>query len=656
MPRPFASPWLSLMMKEQEIRQGWERFIEDGTISKALRGVVVASWQRSQSHGIPVERNEAPLAPEAELMQRRSAHAALLEAARPALNQVCLFLGEANSMIILTDSSGLVLETAGDPRTIDFGQQIHLEQGGSWKEADIGTNAIGTAIAESRPVQIHGLEHFCSDVKRWTCAATPIWHPTDGELLGVIDISGPVRTFNPQSLALAVALGRQIEGTLAQSIEYDHERLLRYFMMKRSRWANVDVLAIDQHGKIVFGPECVLQNLEREQPGLISNGCVSSLKNVRPTAWSVRLNELLPNTSTELVVDHGRQLGAILVLQKERRRSAWISPQVMTERLFDFEEILGESAVMQKTRERARKMAMAAAPILIEGETGVGKELFARAIYGASQAACGPFVPVNCGGMPRDLVGSEIFGYAKGAFTGAKEQGHAGKIEAADGGVLCLDEIGEMPLDLQPYLLRVLEDGVVYRIGSNEGRAVRIRLVAMTHRDLLAEVNAGRFRRDLYYRIASMRVLIPPLRDRGDDVVLLAHHFAGLAAASLDRPVPRFDDKVLDLFRAYSWPGNVRELRNVIENMILLGDSSELQIEDVPMEVHRQVDSPVAALALEQSSSASPHLKQNERAVIESALAKTGGKLTAAAKLLGIARATLYRKLAHYGIVRSSRD
>jgi sigma-54 dependent transcriptional regulator, acetoin dehydrogenase operon transcriptional activator AcoR len=644
------------MMNEQEIRQGWERFIENGTVSKALRGVVVASWQRSQSHGIPVERNEAPLAPEAEVTQRRSAQAALLEAARPALSQACLFLGEANSMIILTDSSGLVLETAGDPRTIDFGQVIHLEQGGSWKEADIGTNAIGTAIAESRPVQIHGLEHFCCEVKRWTCAATPIWHPTNGELLGVVDISGPVRTFHPHSLALAVALGRQIESTIAESIEYDHERLLRYFIMKRSRWANVDVLAIDQQGKILFAPECVLQNLEREQPGLISNGCISSLKNLRPAAWPVRLNELLPNTSTELVVDHNRQLGAILVLQKERRRSASTLPRVMTERLLEFEEILGESAVMLKTRERARKMAMTGAPILIEGETGVGKELFARAIYGASQTACGPFVPVNCGGIPRDLVGSEIFGYAKGAFTGAKEQGHAGKIEAADGGVLCLDEIGEMPLDLQPFLLRVLEDGVVYRIGSNEGRAVRIRLVAMTHRDLLVEVNAGRFRRDLYYRIASMRLLIPPLRDRGDDIVLLARHFAGLAAASLDRPVPRFGDKVLEFFRAYSWPGNVRELRNVIENMILLGDSRELQIEDVPIEVRRQVDPPVAALALEQSSPTSPQLKQNERAVIESALAKTGGKLTAAAKLLGIARATLYRKLAHYGIVRSARD
>jgi sigma-54 dependent transcriptional regulator, acetoin dehydrogenase operon transcriptional activator AcoR len=642
-------------MKEQEIRKGWEGFIENGTVSKALRGVVVASWQRSQSHGIPVGRNEAPLATQAELTQRRSVHADLLEAALPVLNQARLFLVEANSMIILTDSSGLVLETAGDPRTVDFGQVIHLEQGGHWKEADIGTNAIGTAIAESRPVQIHGLEHFCSEVKRWTCAATPIWHPTSGELLGVVDISGPVRIFNPQSLALAVALGRQIEGALAQSIECDRERLLRYFMMKRSRWANVDVLAIDQHGKIVFGPECLLQNLEREQPGLISNGCISSLKNVRPAAWPARLNELLPNTSTELVVDHNRQLGAILVLQKERRRSASILPRVITERRLEFEEILGESSVMQKTRERARKMATAGAPILIEGETGVGKELFARAIYGASQTARGPFVPVNCGGMSRDLVGSEIFGYAKGAFTGAKEQGHAGKIEAADGGVLCLDEIGEMPLDLQPFLLRVLEDGVVYRLGSNEGQAVRIRLVAMTHRDLLAEVDAGRFRRDLYYRIASMRLLIPPLRDREDDVVLLAHHFASLVAAGLNRPVPHLDDEVLELFRAYSWPGNVRELRNVIENMVLLGESSELRIEDVPVEVRRQV-TPFAARAQEPSLSASPKLKQNERAAIESALAKTGGKLTAAAKLLGIARATLYRKLAHYGIARSTRD
>ncbi len=641
------------MMKDQEIRKGWEGFIEKGTVSKALRPVVVASWQRSQSHGIPVSRNEAPLAPEVELTQSLSAHRCLLEAARPVLNQARLFLADANSMIILTDSSGVVLETAGDPRAIDFGRLIHLEQGGHWQEADIGTNAIGTAIAEANPVQIHGLEHFCSDVKRWTCAATPIWHPQEAELLGVVDISGPVRTFNPQSLAFAVALGRQIEGRLAQAIEYDHERLLHHVVMKRSLWSNTDVVAIDRHGRIVFGPESVLQNLERERPGLIANGRVSFLKNLLPSAWSVRLSELLPNSSTELVVDHDRQLGAILVLHKRRPRSVSIQTQPIRERLVPFEEILGESAIMQLTRERAQKMATFSAPILIEGETGVGKELFARAIYGASQAAGGPFVPVNCGGIPRDLVGSELFGYAEGAFTGAKHQGHTGKIEAADGGVLCLDEIGEMPLDLQPFLLRVLEDGVIYRVGSNDGRPVCIRLLALTHRDLLAEVNAGRFRRDLYYRIAPMRLSIPPLRDRGEDVGLLVHHFARLAAAGLGRTEPRFDSKVLALFRAYSWPGNVRELRSVIENMILLGDPNLLRIEDVPIEVRRQVNPPLAAPALEPSLSASPKLKQNECAAIESALATTGGRLAAAAKLLGISRSTLYRKLDRYGIARS---
>jgi transcriptional regulator of acetoin/glycerol metabolism len=266
------------------------------------------------------------------------------------LNQARLFLADANSMIILTDSSGVVLETEGDPRTLDFGQMIHLEQGGRWQEADIGTNAIGTAIAEAKPVQIHGLEHFCSDVKRWTCAATPIWHPREGELLGVIDISGPAQTFNPQSLAFAVALGRQIEGRLAQSIEYDHERLLHHVMMKRSLWANAEFIAIDQHGRIVFGPESVLQNLEREQPGLIAEGRISLLQNIMLPAWSVRLNELLPNSSTELVIDHDRQLGAILVLHKRRQRSVSIQLPPMSERRLQFEEILGESAIMRLTR------------------------------------------------------------------------------------------------------------------------------------------------------------------------------------------------------------------------------------------------------------------------------------------------------------------
>jgi sigma-54 dependent transcriptional regulator, acetoin dehydrogenase operon transcriptional activator AcoR len=645
------------MTEQIEIQRASARFIENGVIPETVRRIVASSWQRSQHHGISVERTRAPILTERELVERYSTNSTLVEAARPALRQARLFLADADSMIVVTDPSGLILETAGDPRTIDFGHVIHLEQGGLWKEADIGTNAIGTAIAALEPVQIHGAEHFCEKVRVWTCAATPILHPQDGELLGVVDISGPARTFNPQSLAFAVAVRHQIEGALAQSINLDHERLLRYFLMKRSLWANECTIAIDQRGSIVFGAESALHNLERRNPGLASDGRISSLKNVPGMAWGAKLRELLPGASIEPIMDRNRQIGAVLVLHNRRRASISTIEHPLTERLLDFDEILGESAEMQEVRERARKMALTNAPILIEGETGVGKELFARAIHSTGTTSSGPFVPVNCGGIPRELFGSELFGYSKGAFTGAREQGHAGKIEAADGGVLCLDEIGEMPLELQPFLLRVLEDGVVYRIGSNEGRPVRVRLVSMTNRNLLAEAEAGRFRRDLYYRIAVLRLTVPPLRSRADDVVLLAHHFARTAASRLERSLPEFDEEVLRVFSLYSWPGNVRELRNVVENMILLGCSERLRLGDVPIEVREHAAStPLSAPPLHlQASPVSPNLKLSERGAIESAVAQAHGNLTNAAKRLGIARSTLYRKLEEYGISRPAK-
>jgi transcriptional regulator of acetoin/glycerol metabolism len=192
-------------------------------------------------------------------------------------------------MIILTDPSGLILETAGDPRTIDFGHLVHLEQGGLWKETDIGTNAIGTAIATLEPVQIHGAEHFCNDVGVWTCSATPIWHPEDGELLGVVDISGPARSFNPQDLAFAVSVKHQIEGAIAQSINSDHQRLLRYFLQKRSLWANEQIVAIDHRGRIIYGGDSALRDLERHHPGLASSGRIPSLKGVPAGGWASAL-------------------------------------------------------------------------------------------------------------------------------------------------------------------------------------------------------------------------------------------------------------------------------------------------------------------------------------------------------------------------------
>ena len=358
-------------MDNREIKRAWERFIQNGTASNAVRGVVAASWERSQGYRIPFERSEAPLAPEAEVVQRRAEHAALVAAARPALQQARLLLAEASSMIILTDPSGVIVETAGDPRTTDLGRIMHLEQGGHWAEADIGTNAIGTAIAELRPVQIHGVEHFCSEVQRWTCAATPIRHPIDGELLGVLDISGPATTFNPQSLAFAGAVAQQIESMLAQSIKDDHERLLRYFITKRSHWLTEDIVAIDRRGTIVYATNAALEVIKRRNQGLICDGRISSLNKVSSAAWPPCLNRLIPNVSTELVVDNCREIGAILILHRPRRRSVpTVTPEEMQAALAREREMFAQQRTIElaKANEALRGCldALAAVPDLDE--------------------------------------------------------------------------------------------------------------------------------------------------------------------------------------------------------------------------------------------------------------------------------------------------
>ena len=339
------------MIDNREIQRAWGKFIENGAASNSVRGIVAASWERSQGYQVPVERGETRLAPEEELVHRRSEHLELIGAAQPALEQARVLLAEANSMVILTDPSGFIIETAGDARTSDFGRIMHLEQGGHWAEADIGTNAIGTAIAALQPVQIHGVEHFCSEVQRWTCAATPIWHPTDGELLGILDISGPATSFNPQSLAFACAVGRQIESMLARSIKDDNERLLRYFVNKRSYWLTEDIVTIDRRGMIVYATNAGLRVVDRRNQGLVCDGHISSLNKVPFAAWPARLSELVPNVTAELVVDNNREIGAILILHKPRRTSVpTITPEEMQAALARQREMFARQRTIELTK------------------------------------------------------------------------------------------------------------------------------------------------------------------------------------------------------------------------------------------------------------------------------------------------------------------
>jgi len=301
-----------------------------------------------------------------------------------------------------------------------------------------------------------------------------------------------------------------------------------------------------------------------------------------------------------------------------------------------FHDLVGKSAPMQDAFEQIRSVADVKTTVLIQGETGTGKELAARAIHEESPRSDGPFVTVNCAALNPDLAGSQLFGHRKGAFTGATED-QAGYFEAADGGTLFLDEIGDVPLDTQRQLLRVLEEEAVTRLGETEPRPVDVRIVAATHRNLDEEVEADRFRQDLLYRIRIARVTLPPLRERRSDLPLLVRTFMRGIRARTGAEVEQVSDEALRHLLDYDWPGNVRELRNALEAALIRASGEVLRVDDLPPEI------------LEAGSSQS-RSSDDEAERIRAALEQTNGNRTEAAELLGISRATLYRRLDEYGI------
>jgi transcriptional regulator of acetoin/glycerol metabolism len=625
---------------QTQIKRAWERFVGDGMLPDTqIRNVVAQSWKRSAEKQVSFMRNEAPVLNGGDLYRHRLNSSEMISAAVPALQRSRVFLADANSMLILASESGLIVATEGDARVIDAGRDNHLELGGDWNEQTIGTNAIGTALVEKTAVHIHGTEHYCEGVQRWTCAAVPVMNQATRRLMGVVDVSGPAHSFNPQSMALAISVGSEIEAAIDRRLRMEHEVLLRQFLTKRAVWLNEDIIVLNRYGQVIHATDN--SNLNRV---LSESGIREHIETCSPGEWQKAFRQYGTKAELDLIESDGVGIGALVLggggrRQPVSRRS--LLQGASFEKVVSFSGILGESAAIRAAKERALQFSEAGLPVLVEGETGTGKELFARAMHHAANGG-GSFVPVNCGGIARDLIASELFGYARGSFTGADEQGREGKILAADNGTLCLDEIGELPLELQPYLLRVLEDGIVYPIGSREGRSVQLLLVSMTNRSLQSEVAAGRFRSDLFYRIAVATVKIPPLREREDDAVLLAQHFAEEAARRTNKARPRLSVKALDAIRRYNWPGNVRQLRNVVETVVALKREGDIEPDDLPSDLF--------VSNAEQGAQSGGILSRAEEAAIRAAIDTSHGNLTEAARLLGIARSTLYLRLDRYGI------
>src|SRR5262249_29865582 len=448
----------------------------------------------------------------------------------------------------------------------------------------------------------------------------------------------------------------RIEAELAARQMESRWRLVEAGLQRLSRASSSAVMFFDRQGRLVKA-EGVTSHSRASLGGDWSAGRRIEAFDTHSGHGDAALPDWLRPEWVQPVMRGGQRLGTTVILPDSLRRDP-------ARRIVDTRgttltvgqtsttlgPIIGRSAALRHALEKAKQLADLDVPVLLQGETGVGKEMFARAIHEGRQRTTGPFVALNCGGLPRDILASELFGYVDGAFTGAKRSGMVGKIEAARGGTLFLDEIGEMPLELQPYLLRVLEGGELYPLGASQPRKVEFKLIAATNRDLRAEVAAGRFRQDLFYRVSVMTLRIPALRERKEDIVELVEHFNRDVSHRHGVSVKRFEPEVIDALERYAWPGNVREMRHVVEGMVMLTDADTVTAAALPEEIDFSITATGCGPHVSAESAVVPDLDAVERDAISTAITRRHGNLTMAAKDLRISKSTLYLKIDKYGL------
>jgi sigma-54 dependent transcriptional regulator, acetoin dehydrogenase operon transcriptional activator AcoR len=636
----FANPGI-----ERDVLTNWENFLSGSSIGReVVRAAINESWQRCRQSAVDYRLGQAPTPMNEDRLHRLlDQRGRLVQAGASTMALARDYMRETGTVMVLTDTDGIVLRLEGDTTMSlrNAVEKTHLLPGSNWGEAICGTNAIGTALETGSPIQVHATEHFCAGIQRWTCSASVIRDPIDGAVIGVIDISGLSDSYARQALALAISAAARIEAQLFQ-LELD----ARYRFLDRCLWM---LPASDRHHTVLFDSagrpfkangemSHIMRDLGATHGGSsfpqLGHGADRPSNGARP-AW-IREEWLRP------VVDQGEYLGTVMVAPKSAMSSRVALTQARGEARA-FTDIIHSSANMHSAVETCRRVATTTAPVLLLGETGVGKEIFARGIHTASPRSDRPFVVVNCGCASRDLLASELFGYVDGAFTGARRGGMPGKIEAASGGTLFLDEIGELPLDLQPMLLRALESGEISRVGEAAVRKVDFRLIAATNRDLRAEVDAQRFRKDLFYRLAVVPVVIPPLRERPHDIPMLVDHFVAQAQLRYGLGDRRFAAETLARLAIYDWPGNVRELRNLVESLMLTSGGEVIEPAELPDVVRR------TKLQCEGEQDLSL-TEASERDLISRTLRSCGGNVTATASALGLAKSTVYAKLRRYRI------
>ncbi len=648
-----TSKYLASDVSPRQVDKAWDMYVNSGVLlENSIRSVIGDSWARCLEDGVDPSSVQTRLMVDDAVYQTLiKKNSQLLAAAKPVMEQARDLLAESGSMMILADRDGVCLHVEGDRKTVEDGHDIHLCKRANWSEHAAGTNAIGTVLSVGMPVQINTTEHFCEGIKSWTCTAMVIRDPGSQTIIGVLDLSGLSSVFSHHAQALVVEAASRIESRLIRLKLEEMNRLLNAAVSTFSSPTRDAVMLLDKNGRLVKANEHVASNLAMR--GIKFNGKGQSIIRYINNDLKMSKTEWLRPEWIVPVMEGHDQLGSMIIIPSPH--SIGIASKTSLPRdTNNFADIIGSSSILKKAIKRAQRLATLPVPILIQGETGVGKEIFVKAIHAASSNCRGPLITLNCGGLSRELITSELFGYVEGAFTGASRGGKMGKIEAAAGGTLFLDEIGDMPLDIQTNFLRVLQEGEICRLGETKQRKVDFRVLVATNRDLNHDVKEGRFRMDLFYRISVITLNIPALRERKGDIEDLVYSFADQIAKRDGVSPIKFDPNYIKALRGHEWPGNVRELHNIVESSYLMCKTDTLTLEDLPDEIYRSCkDSQPASLKDALSSDDNLSLEDAERIIIVSALKTNKGNLTKAARQLGIAKSTLYLKLDKYGLDRN---
>ena len=616
-----------------------------------MKQEILESHQRSEAYGVCREKravDQRKLTP-GELEDRRVANSDLLDVASEYIAEFYELLSPDRFMIAVVDAQGYILQLSGsDAIRAEFAER-NCAPGYRFTEKDVGTAAISLCLKKQAPIQLNDKDHYCKLAHGFTSSAAPIFGHGDA-LQGVLVVSGKSSLVHPHTLIMVTSAARSIEKQIRLMRRNREMSLYSGFLDNVLESAETGLLALDSEGRIwktnrrakrIFRQE----NLDGK-PISVLTGLDVDVHQIHqnPDLWKAREGHVAHNnrgihlvySAQPVVSTQNRLLGAVLVFE-EFFNIRKIADKISSGKAyFTFDHLIGHSPAFGKAIELARRASQSNSTVLLLGETGTGKELFAQAIHNAGPYKAKPFIPINCGAIPGELMESELFGYVDGAFSGALKGGRPGKFELASGGTILLDEIGDMPPNMQVKLLRVLQTGEVQRIGGSKVLKVDTRVIASTNVNLRDAIAQNRFRQDLYYRLNILPITIPALRERGpEDIKALADYFL-----KRDHPGCRLTPDALAQLTAYDWPGNVRELENTLQRAIHLSDGKILSSEHLGLSRPNRPPTPPQFGSL----------REMEQRMIAATLEKTNSNMAETAKKLGISRATLYRKVKQYGM------